>query len=90
MYKFLGYIKSDRRLQQKAIEKLERMASTILAENPPQMDVDRYMVAAGRYNYYGINFQLYAYYYGENFNKMRFCFLNNNKIEIVLYLKEND
>ncbi len=90
MYKFLGYMQSDRRLQHTSIKKFERMASEILEENPPQMDVDRYMITVGRYMYYGVSFKLHAYYYGDNFNKMRFILSNDGKKEIILYLKRED
>lgn len=92
MYKFLGYMQSDRRLQPWAIEKLERMADVLIEQHPPQLDVEKYMITVGEYKYYGVSFQLQTYFYGENFNKMRYIFYSNGsgdgvKKEIVLFLK---
>ena len=52
MYKFLGYMQSDRRLQPWAIEKLERMADVLIEKHPPQLDVEKYMITVGEYKYY--------------------------------------
>lgn len=87
MYKFLGYMQSDRRLQPWAIEKLERMADILIEKHPPQLDVEKYMITVGEYKYYGVSFQLQAYFYGANFNKMRFILSRNGMKEMVLYLK---
>ena len=95
MYKFLGYMQSDRRLQPWAIEKLERMADVLIEKHPPQLDVEKYMITVGEYKYYGVSFQLQALFYsrdrsfehGDDFNKMRFIFSRNGKKEMVLYLR---
>lgn len=87
MYKFLGYMQSDRRLQPWAIEKLERMADVLIEQHPPQLDVEKYMITVGEYKYYGVSFQLQAYFYGEGFNKMRFILSRNGVKEMVLYLR---
>lgn len=87
MYKFLGYMQSDRRLQPWAIEKLERMADVLIEKHPPQLDVEKYMITVGEYKYYGVSFQLQAYFYGANFNKMRFILSRNGMKEMVLYLR---
>ena len=87
MYKFLGYMQSDRRLQPWAIEKLERMADVLIEKHPPQLDVEKYMITVGEYKYYGVSLQLKALFYGEDFNKMRFILSRNGMKEMVLYLR---
>lgn len=91
MYKFLGYMQSDRRLQPWAIEKLERMADVLIEQHPPQLDVEKYMITVGEYKYYGVSFQLQALFYsrdhGDKFDKMRFILSRNGVKEMVLYLK---
>lgn len=88
-YKFLGYMQTTRKLTHLTISKMESLGCQLINEHPPQLEVDRYMITVGTYKYYGIDYWLQAYYYGQDFNKMRFIFSRNGEREIIMYLKRS-
>ena len=89
MFKFLGYMKSSRSLHERTIHKFEKLATATLRENPPRMNVERYMVTIDpNYVYYNERFCLVAYYY-ERLQKCRIIFYNNTgEKEIEMFMKD--